>query len=355
MRCLQSSPASTRPEALKMTKPSSVLPRVAVIGCGYWGKNLVRNFAELGALVAMADHHEDRTSALNAQFGGKVMTSEAILADKAIDAVAIATPGPTHFDLVMSALAAGKHVLVEKPMTLSAATAEILAKKAEEAKRILMVGHVLHYHPAFVKLKELVDSGALGAIRHVISTRFNLGKILDDEDVLWALGPHDISMVASLLGHVPVAVDAHGNSFLREAITDVATLRLDYGQASAEIRLSWMHPVKEHKLTVIGERAMAVFDDTQVLENKLTLYRPALDWNNPDIIPAAGVPEKISLSALEPLREECKHFLDCISHGKQPVSNYMEGLAVIRIIEQAAAALAARSQADIPARRRLKS
>lgn len=338
------------------TKPSSQqTPRLAVIGCGYWGKNLVRNFAQLGALKLIADHHKEHTDALTAQFGGGVKTFEEIIADKTIDAVVIATPGPTHFDLGMAALNAGKHIFIEKPMALSAATAEALARKAEELKRIVMVGHVLHYHAAFVKLKELVKSGALGRIRHVISTRFNLGKILGDEDVIWALAPHDVSMICSLLGTAPLAVTAQGNSFLREGITDVATLRLDYEGASAEIRLSWMHPVKEHKLTVIGDKAMAVFDDTQPWESKLTLYRPALDWKNPAVIPASGAAEKIAVVQSEPLREECAHFLECIMNGTQPITNHNEGLAVTRLIEKALLSLLDKTSAQPQAQRRTGS
>jgi UDP-2-acetamido-3-amino-2,3-dideoxy-glucuronate N-acetyltransferase len=325
-----------------MKKPANpqTVPRVAVIGCGYWGKNLVRNFAQLGALASIADHHKEHADALTAQFGGKVETFETILKDPSIAAVVIATPGHTHFDLGMSALKAGKHIFIEKPMTLSAVTAEALAKKAVETKRILMTGHVLHYHAAFARLKELAKAGTLGRIRHIISTRFNLGKILDDEDVVWALAPHDVSMIISLLGASPAAVTAQGNSFLRKGIIDVATLRLDYAdEASAEIRLSWMHPVKEHKLTVIGEKAMAVFDDTLGWDEKLTLYRPGLDWKNPVVIPAAGAPEKIALPQSEPLREECAHFLHCVSTNTQPLTDHAEGLAVTRIIEKASAML----------------
>jgi UDP-2-acetamido-3-amino-2,3-dideoxy-glucuronate N-acetyltransferase len=330
--------------------------RVAVIGCGYWGKNLVRNFARLNALAALADHHKERTDALIAQFGGTAKSFEDILNDKSIDAMVIATPGHTHFDLGMSALKAGKHVFLEKPMTLSAAAAETLAKKADDTKRILMVGHVLHYHAAFAKLKQLAKAGALGRLRHIVSTRFNLGKILDDEDVVWALSPHDVSMIVSLLGADPVSVTAQGDSFLRKGIIDVATLRLDYaGEVSAEIRLSWMHPVKEHKLTVIGEKAMAVFDDTLAWDEKLTLYKPELDWKNPAIIPAAGAPEKIPLQQSEPLAEECAHFLHCLATGTQPVTNHVEGLAVTRIIEKASAALKVENFDQQAARRRASS
>ncbi|MES2906733.1 MAG: Gfo/Idh/MocA family oxidoreductase [Pseudomonadota bacterium] len=316
---------------------SSRWPKIAVVGCGYWGKNLVRNYAMLGVLEALVDHHQEHTDPLVAQFGAKVESFETVLNDDTIGAVVIATPGKTHFDLALAALEAGKDVFVEKPMTLSAASAEILAKKADEKKRILMVGHVLRYHAAFMKLEELARTGALGKIRHVISTRFNLGKILDDEDVIYALAPHDLSMVTALLGQQPEKITAQGNVFLREGIADAATLRLDYADNnSAEIRLSWMHPVKEHKLTVIGDKAMAVFDDTQPWDSKLTLFRPALNWNNPEVIPAAGTPEKITLEQSEPLRAECEHFLNACVTREQPLTNHQEGLAVMRILERAA-------------------
>lgn len=322
-------------------KNTSPTPKVAVVGCGYWGKNLVRNYAALGALGALVDHHQAHLEPLLAQFGCKAASFEDVLSDEAMNAVVIATPGKTHFALAMAALNAGKDVFVEKPMVLSVTQAEQLAKKATETKRILMVGHVLRYHAAYLKLEELAREGVLGNIRHIISTRYNLGKILDDEDVIWALAPHDLSMITGLLGTDPASVTAQGNSFLREGIADIATLRLDYQNGnSADVRLSWMHPVKEHKLTVIGDKAMAVFDDTLGWDSKLTLYRPALDWSDPDVIPAAGAPEKIALPPSEPLRAECEHFLASIANRTQPVTNHEEGLAVTRILERAASAFA---------------
>lgn len=321
------------PVPLKTTK-------LAVIGCGYWGKNLVRNFASLGTLAAIADHNKKHTDALSVQFSVPAAEFEHTIQDPEISAIAIATPGPSHFDLAMQVLQAGKHVFVEKPMAMSVKEAEILGREAERQQRILMVGHVLRYHTAFRKLEELAQAGELGRIRHVTSTRFNMGKILSDEDAVWALAPHDISMVLAMLGPRPEHVTAWGDAFLRGGIADMATLRLEYpNNVSAKIRLSWMHPYKEHKLTVIGEKGMAVFDDTQGWDAKLTLYRPELDWNNPAVIPTMPVPQKIALQQSEPLLNECEHFLSCINTGRQPVTNHHEGLNVIRILEQASKAL----------------
>ena len=312
-------------------------PQVAVVGCGYWGKNLVRNYSQLGALKAIVDHHEDNTARLSKEFNIKVATIEAVIADAAISGIVIATPGPSHFELAQQALRAGKHVYVEKPLTLSVASAEALAREARKANRILMVGHLLRYHGAFEKVLSLVQNGTLGPVRHVLSTRFNMGKILADEDVLWALGPHDISMVMALLGRAPQGVHAQGNDFLRPGIADHVTLRLDYGDnIAADIRLSWMHPHKEHKLTVIGEKAMLVFDDLAPWESKLTLYRPQLDWNDPDVIPSLPAPEHIPLEPSEPLRRECAHFLECIADGTAPLTDDQEAIAVLRVVERAA-------------------
>ncbi len=312
-------------------------PQIAVIGCGYWGKNLVRNYSQLGALKAIVDHHEDNTARLSKEFNVNIATLDEVLSDKEINGVVIATPGPTHFQLAQQALRAGKHVYVEKPLTLSVASAETLIREARQTKRIVMVGHLLRYHGAFEKLLSLVEEGALGRVRHVISTRFNMGKILSDEDVLWALGPHDISMVMALLGRAPQNVRAYGNDFLRSGIADHVNIRLDYGaNVVADIRLSWMHPHKEHKLTVIGEKGMIVFDDLAPWDSKLTLYRPQLDWTDPSVIPAIPAPENIALEPSEPLRRECMHFLECIAQNSKPLTDDQEAIAVLGILERAA-------------------
>jgi predicted dehydrogenase len=315
---------------------------VAVVGCGYWGKNLVRNFAELGVLDALVDSSEARMRDLSERHGGRPASFEEVLSDDSIGAIVIATPGAAHFSQALAGLEAGKHVYVEKPFTLTAVDAETLVARAEAWGLTLMVGHILRHHMAFATLASLVAAGSIGRVRHIVSTRFNLGKILEDEDVVWALGPHDTSMVIALLGAEPLRVTCHGDCFFRPDITDVATLRLSYpDNASAEIRLSWISPYKEHKLTVWGETGVLIFDDTKPWEEKLVLRRMGLDWSNPPVNPDPGTAQPIALAADEPLKAECRNFLDSVARSTPPLTDGREGLAVTRLLERATASLAA--------------
>lgn len=315
-------------------------PQVAVVGCGYWGKNLVRNFAELGVLAALVDSSEARMQELSERHGGRAATFEEVLSDPDIAAVAIATPGLAHFTHAVAALEAGKHVYVEKPLTMAVTDSETLVARADAWGLTLMVGHILRYHPAFTTLLRMVEAGRIGRVRHVVSTRLNLGKILPDEHVVWALAPHDLSMVAALLGREPESVVCLGDAFFRPGIADVATLRLGYPQAcSAEVRLSWINPFKEHRLVVWGEDGTFVFDDTKPWEEKLVLRRTGLDWNDPPVTPDAGTAEVIALPADEPLKAECRAFLEAVATGKPPLTDGREGLAITRLLARADASL----------------
>jgi UDP-2-acetamido-3-amino-2,3-dideoxy-glucuronate N-acetyltransferase len=315
-------------------------PRVAVVGCGYWGRNLVRNFAELGALGALVDSSEERMRELSARHGGRPATFEEVLSDETIGAVAVATPGAAHFTQAMAALEAGKHVYVEKPLTLSVADSEKLVARADAWGLTLMVGHILRHHAAFVTLERLIAAGRIGRLRHVVSNRLNLGKILADEDVLWALGPHDLSMVAALLGDEPERVNCLADCFFRPNVADVATLRLTYADGvSAEIRLSWIAPFKEHKLTVWGESGVLIFDDAKPWEEKLVLRRLGLDWRNPPVTPDPGTLEIVPVPSDEPLKAECRNFLDSVAGLARPVTDGREGLAITRLLERAAASM----------------
>jgi UDP-2-acetamido-3-amino-2,3-dideoxy-glucuronate N-acetyltransferase len=317
-------------------------PRVAVVGCGYWGKNLVRNFAELGVLDTLVDPAQDRAGDLAAKHGGRVRNYDAVLADNSVEAVVIATPGPSHVTLAVAALESGKHVYVEKPLAMSLADSSRIAERAEALGRTLMVGHILRYHAAFVRLEEMARGGTIGPVRHIVSTRFNLGKILDDEDVIWSLAPHDLSMVTALLGREPDRVHCLGEAFLRPGITDLATIRLVYGdRASAEIRLNWIAPMKEHRLTAIGEKGSLVFNDVLPWPEKLVLRRPALDWADPAVQPDPGTIEAVPLDTSEPLKAECRHFLDAVANRIRPRSDGVEGVAITCLIERALASLAA--------------
>jgi predicted dehydrogenase/acetyltransferase-like isoleucine patch superfamily enzyme len=316
-------------------------PAIAVVGCGYWGKNLVRVFAELGALAALVDAHRPTVEALTAKHGGRAMSFEAALADPTIDAVAIAAPAALHYSLAKQALKAGKHVFVEKPLALEVAEAQELCELAERLDRRLMVGHLLQYHSAFLKLKELVREGRLGRLQYLYSNRLNLGKIRREEDILWSFAPHDLSMILSLVGSEPVGVTAVGGYYLHHAIADVTTTTLSFaGGERAHVFVSWLHPFKEQKLIVIGDAGMAVFDDTASWDNKLVLYPHRVAWRGTLAEPVRGEPEAIAVPQTEPLKQECQHFLECIVSGATPRTDGREGLRVLRVLSRARASMA---------------
>ncbi|MGH6769855.1 MAG: Gfo/Idh/MocA family oxidoreductase [Xanthobacteraceae bacterium] len=315
--------------------------RVAVVGCGYWGKNLVRNFSELGALEALVDESRDTVQALSAKHGGRAMTFEAVLTDPAIEAVVIAAPAVLHYSLSGRALQAGKHVFVEKPLALDVGEAEQLCKLAEQLDRRLMVGHLLQYHPAFIALKAMIREGGLGRLQYLYSNRLNLGKIRREEDILWSFAPHDLSMILSLVGAEPDTVEATGGHYLHSSIADVTTTHLAFpGGQRAHVFVSWLHPFKEQKLVVVGSEGMAVFDDGEPWDTKLVVYRHRIEWKDNIPVPAKADATPIKIPTTEPLREECSHFLDCIRTGATPRSDGREGLRVLSVLTRASEALA---------------
>jgi predicted dehydrogenase len=329
--------------------------RVAVIGGGSWGRNLVRCFAELGCLDAVVDSHPEKSEALVARYGGCALSFDEVLKDTAVQAVAIATQPATHYGIAKRALHAGKHLLVEKPLTLDIAHAEELVDLARRLDRRLMVGHILHYHSAFLKLRDLVADGVIGRILRVHANRLNLGAIRPEEDVLWCLGPHDVSTALALVGSEPTEIDAVAGFHLRETVADAATLHLSFpGGERAQINMSWLHPFKEHRLTVIGSEAMIVFDDGQPWSRKLLLYphQVSVAGERPAAIRAEPVP--IAVEEREPLRLECEHFLSCIRLGVEPRTDGEEGLKVMRVLAQASAAmqLARRTAPEVGAKHR---
>jgi UDP-2-acetamido-3-amino-2,3-dideoxy-glucuronate N-acetyltransferase len=325
-------------------------PQVAVVGCGYWGKNLVRNFAELGALAAICDPDRAAAQNLAERFGAPVADFAAVLADADIAGVAIAAPAALHTTLARAAIEAGKHIFVEKPLGLTVAAAEEVCALAEAADRRVMVGHLLQYHPGFTKLRELLHEGALGRLQYLYSNRLNLGKVRREEDVLWSFAPHDISMILSLVGDEPVEVTAQGGYYLHKAIADVTTTYLAFpGGEQAHVFVSWLHPFKEQKLVVIGDRAMAVFDDGQPWERKLLLYPHKIEWRASLPVPQSAEALPVPLAEGEPLKIECRHFLDCVTSGQQPRTDGREGVRVLRVLARATAALKAPAEAE-PAR-----
>ena len=311
---------------------------VAVIGSGYWGKNLVRNYHQLGALKLICDKNETILSNFREQYPGveTCLALNDVLSRKNIHGVVIATPAETHHTLAREALLAGKHVYVEKPLVLDEKNGEELIELALQNNSVLMVGHLLRYHPVFMKLKELTLSGELGRVNYIYSNRLNLGKIRREENILWSFAPHDISMILSLAGEEPESVFATGGNYLHKRIADVTTTHLDFPSGlKAHVFVSWLHPFKEQKLVVVGDRKMAVFDDTQPWEDKLLLYPHQIAWQNNSPVPIKGNPERLNIIQDEPLKLECKHFLECMANGKRPLTDGHEGLSVLRILNAA--------------------
>ena len=309
-------------------------PRIVAVGCGPWGLNIIRNLAELGALAALVQRRNADDVART--FGVPLVSFEQALTDPGVHGLAIATPPAHHARLAGEALAAGKHVYVEKAVALTSQDVSQLCTLAESADRRLMAGHVLQYHPAFRKLVEIVRAGDLGRLLSIRSTRMNLGRIRrDEEDVAWSLGPHDVSMLHALVEGEPRVVSAVAEYHLRPGVADTVHAHLEFPDAiAAHLAFSWYHPVKEQRLVVVGTGAMAVFDDAEPWERKLVLYRHGVEWRGgqPEAVRAA--PEPIALEPAEPLRQELRHFLDCIETGATPRTDGREALRVVRTIEQ---------------------
>ena len=257
-----------------------------------------------------------------------------------INGVVIATPAETHFNIARESLLAGKNVFVEKPLVLDELEGEELVALANEKNRVLMVGHLLQYHPAFARLKLLASAGELGRINYIYSHRLNLGKIRREENILWSFAPHDISMILSLAGEEPESVLTTGGNYLHQKIADVTTTHLEFPSGlRAHIFVSWLHPFKDQKLVVVGDHKMAVFDDTQPWENKLVLYPHEITWQNNFPIPTKANPEKVDISEDEPLRLECEHFLNCMSNNTPPITDGQEGIRVLKILNASQASL----------------
>jgi UDP-2-acetamido-3-amino-2,3-dideoxy-glucuronate N-acetyltransferase len=313
---------------------------VAVVGVGYWGKNLVRNFYELGALGVLCDAAESVGADYAGQYPGVMFYREfsAVLADPSIKAVALATPAVAHYEMAKAALEAGKDVLVEKPLAIDVKHGEELVRLAEAKGRILMVGHILRYHPAILKLRQLIQDGTLGKIDYLYSNRLNIGKIRNEENILWSFAPHDISVMLALLDEMPTRVSCQGSAYLNHDVVDVTLSHFNFPSGvQAHIFVSWLHPVKEQRLVVVGSEKMAVFDDTA--EHKLVLYPHKVKWQNrvPTAVKANG--EIVELENREPLRAECQHFLDCVESRTSPVSDGTEGLRVLRVLDACQRAL----------------
>jgi UDP-2-acetamido-3-amino-2,3-dideoxy-glucuronate N-acetyltransferase len=323
------------------------IPNIAVIGSGYWGKNLVRNFDQLGALKLICDKNEHTLSQFKDQYPevDVCMAYSDVLNRDDIQGVVIATPAETHYRLAKEAILAGKNVYVEKPLVLDEKEGEALIALAKKHNRVLMVGHLLQYHPAFIRLKDLVKGGELGRINYIYSNRLNLGKIRREENVFWSFAPHDISMILTLAGELPDKVSATGGCYLHQTIADVTTTHLEFSSGlKAHIFVSWLHPFKEQKLVVVGDKKMAVFDDTKPWEEKLMLYSHEIHWDANIPVPVKADPNNVEIIQSEPLKNECQHFLECILEAKQPITDGSEGLDVLKVLKAGQKSLEAKGQ-----------
>lgn len=311
------------------------IPRLALIGCGYWGKNHARNLSALGALKLICD-----PSGYGRDNAGK-FAPDCGLADRAdeafqrgdIDGVVIATPAETHCELALKAFSAGKHVMVEKPMALTYGDALKMKAASEEAERILLVGHLLEYHPAITAIKDLIANGSLGKIQYIYSNRLNFGKIRTEENALWSFAPHDIALILRLTGAAPFEVSCTGGNYITPNLADVSVshLHFDHG-VRAHIFVNWLNPFKEQKLVVIGDRKMAVFNDTDPNE-KLVIYNQHVEFDGRVPVLEKAERDVIELPADEPLRTQCQTFLDCIRSGTKPLTDAQSGIDVLRVLQ----------------------
>jgi predicted dehydrogenase len=318
---------------------------IAVIGAGGWGKNLVRNYHQMPDvdLRYICDLDKSKFGSLSTQFPGAKVTADSteLFADPEVQGVVIATTAPTHFKLCEAALEAGKDVYVEKPMVLDVGHAHALIAKAKERQRILMVGHLLEYHPVINRLRDMIKANELGRVYYFYSQRLNLGTVRGDENALWSFAPHDISSILYLMGEYPTEISAHGQSYLQKKIEDVVFLNMNFGgRAMAHVHVSWLDPHKVRRLTVVGSKKMVVFDDLEANE-KLKIYDKGARFNDEYDTFAEYIGLRHGditvpyIKVGEPLRIECQHFVDCIRERRTPVSDGLDGLRVVSVLDAA--------------------
>lgn len=308
---------------------------VAVVGCGYWGKNLVRNFAELGVLRAICDANPETLDAFKEQYGTKGVTEfYEILAMPDVSAIVVATPAATHASLVIQALAAGKDVFVEKPLALTLEDALEIQAIAQKYDRLLMVGHLLEYHPALIKLRSLVNEGKLGKLQYLYSNRLSTGKVRAEENVLWSFAPHDICAILGCVGQLPLSVQAVGSTHLG-TMEDICLINLEFEHnIKAHVFVSWFHPFKEQRLVVAGDAGTVVFDDVSV-DQKLMFYEQQVEIKQHIPVLRKVSQSNVSIISAEPLKAECKHFIDCIYSRKTPLTGIQNGIDVLTVLQAA--------------------
>ncbi len=320
--------------------------RLVVIGGGYWGKNHIRNFDGLGVLTGFCDNSAETLEARASEYpqARPYTRLDEVLTDSTIDAVAIASPAASHGALARQALEAGKHVFVEKPLCLDIDEARELDALAKSRGLVLMVGHLLRYHPAFIALQESVANGSIGVLRYIHSTRASLGKIRREENALWSFAPHDVSMILALAQRMPERINCHGEAWLSPDVADLTLSHFDFGDGlQAHIFVTWLNPYKDHRLVVVGDRAMIVFDDIQAGPEKLKLYPHIVGWNGDIPVVDKAESRLVPFASTEPLRNECEHFIECVETGHVPLTDAAEGIRVLSVLKDCQSALASRN------------
>lgn len=307
--------------------------RVALVGCGYWGKNLLRNFFELGSVSLICESHPDNQEVARRIAPGIPITTDLQdVLQSDVDGVVVATPAATHFSLASEVLKAGKDVFVEKPLALTLKEGRALAELVSP-DQILMVGHILEYHPACVRLVELVRTGELGDVCYIYSNRLSLGKVRREENILWSFAPHDVALMNRIAGGIPETVAAFGAAYVQEDNADVTVTNLSYPDGiRGHIHVSWLHPFKEQRLVVIGTRQMATFDG---VKGTLTLYDQRVEWQQGEPVPIKAKGQSIPVPDEEPLRLECQAFLEAMKTRKPPLTDGVNGLEVLSVLEAA--------------------
>ena len=308
---------------------------ICVAGGGYWGKNLIRNVSALGKLYGICDSNADSLGALAKQYptAKAYQSFQKALADGQVDAIMLATPAEQHHAMGLEALAAGKDLFVEKPLALEYEDGLEMVEQARRHGRVLMVGHLLRYHPAITKIHQLMREGVLGRIDYIYSNRLSMGKIRQEENALWSFAPHDISVILSLVGQMPVQVTATGGAYLQPNIADVTLSHLLFDRGTrAHIFVSWLHPYKEQRLVVVGSKQMLVFEDSRA-QDKLMLFDKRIEWKNGAMEASRPSGVAVPFDAEEPLRLECAHFIDSVTNRKEPLTTGDEGVRVLQVLQ----------------------
>ncbi|KAK2601547.1 hypothetical protein QQS21_004865 [Conoideocrella luteorostrata] len=308
--------------------------KLALVGCGQWGTKIARTLSALRVLHCVSDINEENATGIIESYNTRFQNWHDVLVDPEITAVVIATPPEHHETLAREVLEARKHVFVEKPLALSEQGARSIASAVESSKKLAMVGHVFRYHPGYLRLRSLIRSGKLGKLKHIVSTRFNMGRIRQTGHIFWHLAPHDVSMILDLAGEYPLGIQSDCSNHLQRCVADFASARLTFESGlCAEVRVSWLYPVKERKLVIVGDNGMAVFDDCKSWDEKLVFFKCGIRWiqGQPIATESAGI--AVPLNPAEPLYEEMSHFLKCISEGKQPETDVHESIAVVKVLE----------------------